>query len=859
MDLRESSYTLANRVSCSEFLVEMASARVLLGERRRCLWLEQACGLLTALLVLASCHRSASPAQAYEHARQTFRRGDLFASQCEAERGYKTFSKSAPQWALKLRVLEAESLMWRGMSPEVLTTLNGLSAPGDRSSAISILALRTLAYARLHQFSDAHRELSEAEAACATATDSACGAVLRAGGILAIEQVRFDEARDYFKQSLAFARSGNDPFLEATALLNMGTASLQQGHFDDAIDWFQAAYQLSSKLEASYIAQAASGNLGWAYYQLGDLSRALGLMSDAEERARQIRASHVQIVWLTDTAYVHLDQQNYATAERSYKQAISLAKQISSKGDLLNALVPLAATYARTGRLAEANQHSDEAIVMARADGNRLDELYPLLVKGQVAAQLHDAEKAESIFREVADDPQSDSSLKWEAQHSLARLEESRNQPAAARRNYEAALCTFETARSAVHHEESKLPFFTNASRIYGDYISFLITSGQTKRALEVADYSRGRTLAEGLGYLKNDRPCSTPPLIPTRVAAGANATILYYWFGQHQSYLWAINSHAVGNFALPPAGEIETIVRRYREALVNGEDVLSNANQDGAQLYQMLVAPAASYLSKDSHVIIVPDGSLTGLNFETLLVPGNPAPHYWIEDAVIVNAQSLRLVLSGKGGSKPHPGKMLLVGDAVPRPPEFPALPNAKLEIQNIEKHFPTADLTTFTQASATAASFLDSKPEQYSYIHFVAHGVASSQAPLDSAVILSPRPVEDSFKLYARDIIQHRLQARLVTVSACYGAGTRAYNGEGLIGLSWAFLRAGARNTIGALWEVNDISTPQLMDRFYAELKEGRPPGIALRDAKLSLMRSNRAFGKPFYWAPFQLYGAP
>ncbi|HET8825915.1 MAG TPA: CHAT domain-containing protein, partial [Terriglobales bacterium] len=149
------------------------------------------------------------------------------------------------------------------------------------------------------------------------------------------------------------------------------------------------------------------------------------------------------------------------------------------------------------------------------------------------------------------------------------------------------------------------------------------------------------------------------------------------------------------------------------------------------------------------------------------------------------------------------------------------------------------------------------DSKPEQYAYIHFVAHAVASSQVPLDSAVILSPSGKDDSFKLYARDIIQHRLRARLVTVSGCYGAGTRSYNGEGLIGLSWAFLRAGAHNTIGALWEVNDASTPQLMDRFYSELQEGRRPDVALRDAKLALMRSSNTLSKPFYWAPFQLYG--
>ncbi|HEX8924612.1 MAG TPA: CHAT domain-containing protein, partial [Terriglobales bacterium] len=579
--------------------------------------------------------------------------------------------------------------------------------------------------------------------------------------------------------------------------------------------------------------------------------------------------------------------------------------------------------------------------------GNRLDELYPLLVKGQVAAALHDGAKAEGIFREVADDPQSDSSLKWEAQHSLARLEEDLGQPVPARREYEAALCTFETARSSVHHEESKLPFFTNAARIYDDYISFLIKSGQSRRALEVADYSRGRTLAEGLGLLRNER-CAAPPLNPERVAAGSNATILYYWLGQQQSYLWVITKTGVRNVALPPSAQIDASVRRYREALVNGEDVLANSNTDGLQLYQQLVAPAIPMLQLEQHgrtrvtsalsrtasgpqrlkpvslassggtarsralpdhaensfnlgagaaasggaaesralpnpaggssnlhlatsaprVIVVPDGSLNSLNFETMLVPGNPAPHYWIEDATITNVQSLRLLtaeksvsgthaLSGAEGNLRRTAKLLLVGDAVPHPPEYPALPNAELEIQNIDKHFAASAVTQYTQSSATAAAFLDSKPEQYSYIHFVAHAVASSQVPLDSAVILSPTGKDDSFKLYARDIIQHHLRARLVTVSACYGAGTRSYNGEGLIGLSWAFLRAGARNTIGALWEVNDASTPQLMDHFYAELQQGRRPDVALRDAKLALMHSSNTLSKPFYWAPFQLYG--
>ena len=137
----------------------------------------------------------------------------------------------------------------------------------------------------------------------------------------------------------------------------------------------------------------------------------------------------------------------------------------------------------------------------------------------------------------------------------------------------------------------------------------------------------------------------------------------------------------------------------------------------------------------------------------------------------------------------------------------------------------------------------------------------MANRLSPLDSAIVLSrPAGSEDavngeSFKLHARDIMPHRLRARLVTISACYGAGERWYSGEGLVGLSWAFLHAGAHSVVAALWEASDASTVQLMDRFYDELDKGASPGVALRAAKLTLLHS-QGFRNPFYWAPFQLY---
>ena len=98
--------------------------------------------------------------------------------------------------------------------------------------------------------------------------------------------------------------------------------------------------------------------------------------------------------------------------------------------------------------------------------------------------------------------------------------------------------------------------------------------------------------------------------------------------------------------------------------------------------------------------------------------------------------------------------------------------------------------------------------------------------------------------------------LTADLVTVSACRGVGLRTYSGEGIVGFAWAFQRAGARNVIAGLWDVNDQSTATLMDALYSELAAGKRPADALRAAKLSLIATPGNLHKPYYWAPFQLY---
>jgi CHAT domain-containing protein len=218
----------------------------------------------------------------------------------------------------------------------------------------------------------------------------------------------------------------------------------------------------------------------------------------------------------------------------------------------------------------------------------------------------------------------------------------------------------------------------------------------------------------------------------------------------------------------------------------------------------------------------------------------------------VLANAGSLQM-LSREGSRRSRTPGILLIGDAPPADSSFPPLDRAGEEIASVASHFERR--TVLQKAQATPDAYRAAEPEKYDYIHFVAHGVATRQRPLDSAVILA-RDASGGYRLFARDVMKQPLHARLVTISSCHGAGTRTFTGEGLVGLAWAFLRAGSEQVIAALWEVSDSATPELMDSMYSSIRAGRDPAVSLRDAKLKMVHSKSVYAMPKYWAPFVLY---
>ncbi|WP_350448992.1 CHAT domain-containing protein [Paracidobacterium acidisoli] len=719
--------------------------------------------------------------------------------------------------------------------------------------------LQAWAYVSQGSISQAEQELQRARILC---SDDRCplrGELLGISGIVSINRGDLSDAELKFQQSLAVARHQQDKYLEVRALSNLGVVALREEHFDEALDRMNESSDIARSIRARLHLERNLGNIGWAYHEMGDYERALASYEQAREQAEKLGAVQDQVKWTAAAGHDTWYLGNLKDAIGLHQKALVLAEAIHDAPDIAAIQVNLAYLAFQSGETDAARSYAAAALNTAQSIHDQRAMLDLQTLQGAIADKTGDHSAALKAFLQVHASSTPYPDLHWDLEDRIAGVYAEQNQAAATDTWYKKAIGSFEAQRPPVASEESSLPFFANGDKIYSDYAGWLIRRGKTEDALRLLDFGRARTLEMGLGVTaKLPHSLFEQGLDPKAVARKLHGVILSWWLGDDESWLWAVSGSQVRFYRLPPKAEIAARIRAYGDAILSSSDVVATGDRNGLALYNMLIAPAAAMIPKGSKVFIISDGSLDELNFETLLVP-RPVPHFWIEDVTLTSADSLRMLNAfATHRAAKTPKDLLLIGNPVSPGAEYENLPNAATELQDVEDHFPAAKRLVLTGRQAVPAAYAASDPAEFSYIHFVAHGMASRLSPLDSAVVLSRTPGDpDNFKLYARNIIRHPIHADLVTISACYGSGSREYAGEGLIGLSWAFLRAGSHYVIGTLWEANDASTPQLMDRLYSALAQGQAPDSALRDAKLSVIHSRSIYRKPLYWATFQLYG--
>ena len=323
--------------------------------------------------------------------------------------------------------------------------------------------------------------------------------------------------------------------------------------------------------------------------------------------------------------------------------------------------------------------------------------------------------------------------------------------------------------------------------------------------------------------------------------------------------------------------------IKLLRQALSNHSFILKNPNQafddftQGAHWFHKTLIPKQLQSKSIKNIVVVTDGKLGHLPFETFLQkPVNQSVEsytnlpYLINDYNISYAYSANLwqqLKNNPNASLTSNGQMLAFAAAYPkldsnklqalRTPSNTALrlklsplSAAKAEVQHLSQHFKGQ----FVDGLNANEAFFKEQASQYSVIHLAMHGILNERLPLLSALAFSEDldSLEDNF-LQAYEIAQLNLSNQLVVLSACETGFGQYQQGEGVLSLARSFMYAGVPSLVVSLWQINDQSTAILMELFYQNLAQGMNKDAALRQAKLTYLKSATDLAAhPALWSP-------
>jgi CHAT domain-containing protein len=460
---------------------------------------------------------------------------------------------------------------------------------------------------------------------------------------------------------------------------------------------------------------------------------------------------------------------------------------------------------------------------------------------------------------------------------------------------YQRAIDVIERQRSTINTEASKIGYVGNKQQVYHSLIRALFTEGQPVKAFEYVERSKSRALVD---LLASKKDFAAPGINPQQVALLLEDLEAHETKARVQSPEAAAGARSARDFqvklrtmapelaslvAVAPVAAAniqallqpdEALVEYYYEgddlyAFIVTREAVKGVKLNGAHLVDEIRQLRAALKQPHSQLYVTPSEKLydrlikpleASLNHKELLIVAHGVLHYLPFNALqgskeyLIDRYSLRQLpsasvlqfLKGRQGS-PSPG-VLALGN--------PDLGNRKYDLKYaqdeavaIAKGFPQAKVLVRQDATKTAFKTL---APQFPYLHFATHGIFDPDEPLKSGLLLAKDAESDGF-LSLGELYSLRLNADLVTLSACETGLGKISNGDDVVGLTRGFLYAGSNTIVASLWEVDDQATSYLMEEFYANLKKSNKRE-ALRQAQLA---TKKKYEHPYYWAAFELTG--
>jgi CHAT domain-containing protein/tetratricopeptide (TPR) repeat protein len=359
-------------------------------------------------------------------------------------------------------------------------------------------------------------------------------------------------------------------------------------------------------------------------------------------------------------------------------------------------------------------------------------------------------------------------------------------------------------------------------------------------------------------------------PLVHVQEALDDDSILLSFHITETSSWLWAVDRRKLAVFPLPSIHDIQSEVTQFSEAVRTG----APATELGRRVYRNLFGAVPQEFLRRKHWLLEPDATLHTLPFAALVVgESGRGPVFLMERAAL---QSLPNALLLRRGAIPANGDFLGIGDPIynAADPRFrgrraasargsggeltlPRLPNTAGELQACARAWNGSRTRLLTGADSQMSAVQEAIRTGPAIIHFSTHVVSEPGEFRSGLIALGLRPAGVMELLGPKEIVARPVAASLVVMDGCYSGQGEALPSAGLMGLTRAWIGAGASAVIATRWDVPDDSAQSLMTRFYTALRTSpeRGAAFALQEAQIAALHGGDGVQAPSRWAGYFL----
>ena len=649
------------------------------------------------------------------------------------------------------------------------------------------------------------------------------------------------QAFQFYQESLNLAQKSGDAYLENLSIANSGNVYANLRKYDKALQLLQSALDMSIKRNDTSLISSVSTSIGMVYLKKEDFLKAESFFNKAFREAKKLQLDPLAVRLFFGLAQCRERYGDYRQAISYYDECLNIIDKIGSKiVDDINR-----ASYAQ-----------DKAQIY-----QRLNNLYyNLFLKTKSTA-------FEKEIFSIAEKAKARSFIEH-----LERMSRRGSAPAA----------------GTLNSEEERL----KVSRL--DILKKLSYNSLDREKIAQLEIEL-RQIDDQISAMNSDLFLQTEsdealvkPLaleIIQKKLLKSDSALIEYILGNERSFLIFISCASYKVIELPSQDKIVNMLTGYLGYLENPEIDPTIGITAAKRIYKELFYPIEGFIPKSaSNLIVVPDGILFHLPFETLVfnhshdskadylvnrylisyapsasaffyLSKRPKPGSYSKDLLAFGAPSYLKPASPGNKDSRSPSQILL--DLYEKSGfSISPIPYSAKEVKEISRYFKADKKDVFIKTNASERILKSLNLDNYRIVHFACHAFSDESYPLRSTLVFSleNESEEDGF-FQVLEMYKLRLDAELTVLSACQTGKGKNIQNEGILGLPRVFFYMGSRSVISTLWSIHDKATSQFMKYFYEYYAQRTGKARALQLAKQRMMGTK--YSHPCYWGAFILTG--